>query len=347
MPGSLTGIQGQIWWGSTPIAYRDIDGSTYFQQGDWLGTQRLLTNYAGSVVSAYTSRPWGEAYASTGKDDNISHYAGLEQSENTGIQHATYRDYDSSLGRWQSPDSYTGSYDFTNPQSFNRFTYVGNQPNGATDPGGLVRTPWGNYADPGWGGGGFGWGWDEFVLLNETFGRPGVATVDSEGYVVGYTPGTPGNPDLWGLLTMFPEPGPAPSNGTLTPQAQTCENKIQGAVNSALNTNSNYLGPTTGPGMDAMGFRNGAYNFNYFAPGVVMINSVPGSTNGSGRFPGSGLHIPLPGGADPTISPWGYNAAVGGSYFTAHFDTANPLDDLVSLFEHFINDVLLRRNHGC
>ena len=55
-----------------------------------------------------------EAYASTDKDDNISHYAGLEQSENTGIQHAIYRDYDSSLGRWQSPDSYTGSYDLTN-----------------------------------------------------------------------------------------------------------------------------------------------------------------------------------------------------------------------------------------
>jgi hypothetical protein len=61
----------------------------------------------------------------------------------------------------------------------------------------------------------------------------------------------------------------------------------------------------------------------------------------------SGLHIPLPGGADPTISPWGYNAAAGGSYFTAHFDTANPFDDLVSFFEHIINDVILRRGHGC
>jgi RHS repeat-associated protein len=139
--------------------------------------------------------------------------------------------------------------------------------------------------------------------------------------------------------------GLCPSNAPLSPQAQACENKIQGAVNSALNTNSTYLGPTVGPGMNSMGYRNGAYNFNFFAPGVT--NPVAGSNGGSGRFPGSGLHIPLPGGADPTIMPWGYNAQAGGSYFTAHYDSANPTDDLVSFFEHIINDVILRRPHGC
>jgi hypothetical protein len=137
----------------------------------------------------------------------------------------------------------------------------------------------------------------------------------------------------------------APNKPPLSPQAQACENKIQGAVNSALNTNSNYLGPTTGPGLSPMGYRNGAYNFNFFAPGVT--NPVAGSNGGSGRFPGSGLHIPLPGGQDPTIMPWGYNAQAGGSYFTAHYDSANPTDDLVSFFEHIINDVILRRPHGC
>lgn len=137
-PGTNSGTQGQIWWGGSPIAYRDNDGSTYFQQADWVGTQRILTNYAGSVSSQYTSRPWGDAYATTGKDDNLFHYAGLEQSENTGTLHAQFRDVDSSLGRWLSPDSYAGSYDFTNPQSFNRFSYAGNRPNSMTDPFGLL-----------------------------------------------------------------------------------------------------------------------------------------------------------------------------------------------------------------
>jgi hypothetical protein len=64
----------------------------------------------------------------------------------------------------------------------------------------------------------------------------------------------------------------------------------------------------------------------------------------------SGAAVPpisYPGGVDPTISPWGYSASAGGSYFTAHFDSANPLDDLFGLFKHLINDVILRRAHGC
>jgi hypothetical protein len=46
----------------------------------------------------------------------------------------------------------------------------------------------------------------------------------------------------------FQHPALAANKAALTPPAQACENKIQGAVNNALNTNSTYLGPTTGPG---------------------------------------------------------------------------------------------------
>jgi hypothetical protein len=57
---------------------------------------------------------------------------------------------------------------------------------------------------------------------------------------------------------LEPRPAPviAPNKGTLTPQAQGCQAKIQGAVNNALNTNSTFLGPTAGPGMNSMGYRN-------------------------------------------------------------------------------------------
>ncbi|HEY1577274.1 MAG TPA: hypothetical protein VGF82_09415 [Terracidiphilus sp.] len=114
-PGTSLSTQGQIWWGSTPIAYRDSDGSTYFQHANWVGTQRVLTNYAGSVVSTYNSAPWGDGYAATGKDDNLSNYAGLEQGENIGIEHARYRDYNSKVGRWLTSDPYSGSCDWTDP----------------------------------------------------------------------------------------------------------------------------------------------------------------------------------------------------------------------------------------
>jgi hypothetical protein len=37
-----------------------------------------------------------------------------------------------------SPDPYRGSYDFTNPQTFNRYSYVQNNPLSMTDPSGQV-----------------------------------------------------------------------------------------------------------------------------------------------------------------------------------------------------------------
>lgn len=99
----------------------------------------------------------------------------------------------------------------------------------------------------------------------------------------------------------------APSN---VPSSTACPAKIANALNSNLQPNTNVmsLGPTAIPPaqMDprlGSGGRNGAYNFNYFAPGVN--NPVAGSTNGSGRFPGSGLHVPLSGGADPVIPNFG------------------------------------------
>jgi hypothetical protein len=42
------------------------------------------------------------------------------------------------MGRWLSPDPYDGSYDGSNPQSFNRYTYVMNNPLAAVDPSGLI-----------------------------------------------------------------------------------------------------------------------------------------------------------------------------------------------------------------
>jgi hypothetical protein len=47
-----------------------------------------------------------------------------------------------------------------------------------------------------------------------------------------------------------------------------------------------------------------------------------------------GLPIPLPGGRpDDSELGTGTYMRQPGSYLTAHFDTANPFDDLVSLFE--------------
>jgi len=259
--------------------------------------------------------------------------------------------------------------DLTNPQTWNRYAYVANNPLSYVDPYGLyANDPCGGSGSAGsgsdgddgddwwWlntvGGGGNDGGNDggddppsELLRLPGT--GSGAARQTSQ--LLSHYGSFAGNS---GPLARFQKPvschkpQPAPSAAANNaPGMQPCLVKVQNAVNNALNTSSTYLGPTSGPGLNSQGYRNGAYNFNFFAPGVT--NPVLGSTNGSGRFPGSGLHIPLPGGQDPTITPWGYNAQAGGSYFTAHYDSANPTDDLISFFQHIINDVILRRPHGC
>lgn len=145
---------------------------------------------------------------------------------------------------------------------------------------------------------------------------------------------------------MWTEAAKAPSNGQ--PNQQACQVKIQNALNNSLNTQTTYLTPTFTLQGQQPGWRNGAFNFNYFATGLTQ-GGIMSATNGTGRFSGqyAGLHIPQPGVADPIIAVYGAGELNGqnGFYLTAHYDSSNPFDDLVSLFQHFINDVLLRANN--
>ena len=73
----------------------------------------------------------------TASQDNNS-FAGLELDPETETYHAQFRQYGPAQGSWMSPDPYSGSYDMNNPQSFNRYSYVLNNPLAFTDPSGLI-----------------------------------------------------------------------------------------------------------------------------------------------------------------------------------------------------------------
>jgi RHS repeat-associated protein len=135
------GDEGRIYWDGVQIAFRSIDGTTYFDHQNWLGTERLRTNYAGSVASSYVSLPFGDGYTpnivtSSGDQDNL-HFAELDHDSESTTEHAQFRQYSSTQGHWMSPDLYDGSYRARNPQSFNRYVYAMNRPLSATDPSGL------------------------------------------------------------------------------------------------------------------------------------------------------------------------------------------------------------------
>jgi len=132
-------LQGQYYWGSQPIAFYQ-GGALHFQHQDWQGTERMITSYNGGVEGSYSSLPWGDGYAASGADADAYHFAQLDHDTESDTEHAQFRQLSATQGRWMSPDPYNGSYDLTNPQSFNRYTYVLNSPLSLIDPSGLDCT---------------------------------------------------------------------------------------------------------------------------------------------------------------------------------------------------------------
>jgi len=70
--------------------------------------------------------------------DKIRQRYGLtERDDASGLDHTWWRKNEIRAGRWTSPDPYLGSMIITNPQSFNRYAYVNNDPVNFVDPTGL------------------------------------------------------------------------------------------------------------------------------------------------------------------------------------------------------------------
>jgi RHS repeat-associated protein len=109
----------------------------HFEHQDWLGTERLRTTYNGGVEGSFTSLPWGDNQTPVANGSDANHYAQLDHDSETNTDHAQFRQYSNTQGRFLSPDPYSGSYDMGNPQSMNRYVYAMNSPLGNIDPSGL------------------------------------------------------------------------------------------------------------------------------------------------------------------------------------------------------------------
>ncbi|HEY6764491.1 MAG TPA: RHS repeat-associated core domain-containing protein, partial [Candidatus Sulfotelmatobacter sp.] len=113
-------------------------GAKYFQHKDWQGTARFASAVANRTFYydlAYA--PFGEAYDKFGTNaGNI--FAGLTGDTISGMFDTPNRELYPNQGRWISPDpAGIAAVDFTNPQTWNRYAYVANNPLGSTDPSGL------------------------------------------------------------------------------------------------------------------------------------------------------------------------------------------------------------------
>lgn len=100
---------------------------------DRLGSTRAWSAERGAKTASFT--PFGESVQA--RDDGHSKFHGYVEDVDTGLKYAEQRYYSSTLGRFMSPDPYEGSAILSNPESWNRYAFVTNDPINRVDPHGL------------------------------------------------------------------------------------------------------------------------------------------------------------------------------------------------------------------
>ena len=180
LPGGATAI-----YNSTGLAY--------YRHSDWIGSSRLTSTQARGLYSSSAYAPFGEQYAVSGASDPS--FTGQNSDTASTLYDFTFREHSPSQGRWISPDpAGVAAVDPTNPQTWNRYAYVGNNPVALIDPLGLDDCA----CDWWWDGGGDGGGGD--------------------GSGVG------GDPGFWGGIGGDPSPfGDPPGGTTPCPNGPPCQ----------------------------------------------------------------------------------------------------------------------------
>jgi len=158
----MTVTGGQSSWAHTNVYAGRMLLATYdpvglhFQVTDWLGSRRVQTNAFGQVEEKCQNSPFGnglncrfpEGAPTTADDATEQHFTGKERDSESGLDYFGARYYGSSMGRMMSPDPFIPFNlkrdDFqewiSNPQHWNKYAYVLNNPLKFTDPTGMTET---------------------------------------------------------------------------------------------------------------------------------------------------------------------------------------------------------------
>ncbi len=141
--------RGYVYLGGQMVGIQFNSSVTWVHQ-DPVNKSQRLTDGGGNVTSTIELDPWG---ADTNRSSNAAFqprkFTSYERDGN-GSDEAMFRRYNRWHSRFDQPDPYDGSYSLADPQSFNRYAYVQNDPVNFVDPTGLdfcwgetlISDPW-------------------------------------------------------------------------------------------------------------------------------------------------------------------------------------------------------------
>ncbi len=138
LDGNGSWTRGYVYRGDQLIATQSNSQVTWVHEDPITKSQRI-TDTNGSIITngVVELDPWGAntSFSSSSSAFQPHQISGYTKDVN-GDQDAMARRY-SPTGRFSQPDPYSGSYDFSDPQSLNRYAYVGNDPVNRKDPSGM------------------------------------------------------------------------------------------------------------------------------------------------------------------------------------------------------------------
>jgi RHS repeat-associated protein len=128
--------RGYVYLGSDLLAVQQ-SASVSWIHTDPVAKSKRATSSAGAVTSVVELDPWGSTTERMVNSALQPRWFTTYLRDAGGSDDAMHRRYNRYYSRFEQPDSYDGSYDFSNPQSFNRYAYVANDPVNLIDPTGL------------------------------------------------------------------------------------------------------------------------------------------------------------------------------------------------------------------
>ncbi len=129
--------RGEVYAGGRHVATYSggVNGITYFSHVDWLGTERARTRAIGTVSETCVSFVFGDGQACAGSGDpSPLHFTGKMRDTESNLDYFGARHYGSTMGRFMAPDDVRNDSHPLDPQSWDEYVYVRDNPLRYVDP---------------------------------------------------------------------------------------------------------------------------------------------------------------------------------------------------------------------